>query len=114
MNIIPALVIIVIIAVTGFLLWIRIDGLRCVTCGQVHLAESEIHRCKECGKPFCRDNVAHGERNSVLSQGRFSSAFASSSSSISYGGDKCGIVYEVISNGKRMPNIYLCIQHADE
>jgi len=90
-----------------------VDSLRCVICGRVHLMESEIYRCDECGKAFCRDKVAHGEKNSISSQGRFSSAFASSSSRISYGGEKCGIVYEVIVNGKKKPKVYLCSQHVE-
>lgn len=115
MNIMPmpALIFLAVVIVAGFVIWYRVDSLRCVTCGRMHLMESEIYRCDECGKSFCRDRVARGERNFASSQGRFSSAFASSSSSISYGDDKCGAVFEIISNGKRKPDVYLCSQHAE-
>ena len=112
MSITPAVIVFAMVIVAGFVVWARFNSLQCVTCGRVHLTESEIYRCDECGKSFCRDRAAHGERNSVSSQGRFSSAFASSLKSVSYGGDNCGVVYEVVSNGKKKPNDYLCRQHA--
>ena len=113
MNITLVLIFLVIAVVGGFIIWRRVDSLRCVTCGRTHFMESEVYRCDQCGKSFCRDKVAYGEKNSVSSQGIFSSAFASSSSSISFSDDKCGVVSGVIINGKRKPNTYLCSQHAE-
>ncbi len=113
MNFVPILIIVAILVIAGLAIWSRVNSLRCVICGRTHFTESEVYRCDECGQPFCSNNVAHGERNSVISQGRFSFAFAESASSISCGGDKCGIVYQVISNGKSQPAIHLCRLHSE-
>ncbi|HRQ33332.1 MAG TPA: hypothetical protein PLM89_09550 [Anaerolineales bacterium] len=111
MNFVPILIVVAILAVAGFVVWSHVNSLQCVICGRTHFTESEVYRCDECGKPFCRDNAAFEERNSVLSQGRFSSASAQSSTRISFGGGGCGIVYQVISNGARKPDVHLCRLH---
>ena len=99
---------VVVILGLGLAMWWKIENLRCVTCGALHFFESEVYHCDDCGKPFCRDRVAYGEKTVMSVQGRFSSAYGSSSSSISFSGNVCGFVYKVFSNNKVKPTLYLC------
>lgn len=91
-NIVIAIFIVIAIILAFFVFWYLRH--RCAICGNIHLDNTELKRCKECGRLFCGDKATQREivRSSVRSV-LGSGIHTSVENKRVYSGKPCGYIF---------------------